>query len=176
MRCLFLNTWQPTLQQSQLHFCTEQIMAVPWSLTCAAIMLSLLQENNLSNSIPHRIKYWTEAVKHLSRSLETWKMLKIILSKLEFIDLQNQWYHSDGVSRPIFANLGLGLDGFRSRLGLEGFRSRDFEYYKEMVYQNFCNSKSFCLFYLSAKNNQNTSEKCQKFERNSSQKWWQHFF
>jgi len=40
------------------------------------------------------------------------------------------------VSRPIFASLSLGLEGFRSRLGLglEGFRSRDFEYYKEMVY------------------------------------------
>jgi len=38
----------------------------------------------------------------------------------------------DGVSRPIFASLG--LEGFRSRLGLEGFRSRDFEYCKEMVY------------------------------------------
>jgi len=36
----------------QLHFCTEQIMAVLWSLTCAAATLSLLQENNLSNSIP----------------------------------------------------------------------------------------------------------------------------
>jgi len=46
-------------------------MAVLWSLTCAAIMLSLLQENNLSNSIPHRVKSRTEAVKHLSRSLET---------------------------------------------------------------------------------------------------------
>jgi len=41
------------LQQSQLHFGTEQIMAVLWSLTCAAVILSLLQENNLSNSIPH---------------------------------------------------------------------------------------------------------------------------
>ena len=51
------------------------------------------------------------------------------------------------VSRPIFASLGLegfrsrlGLEGFRYRLGLEGFRSRDFEYYKEMVYQNCYNS------------------------------------
>jgi len=42
------------LQQSQLHFCTEQIMAVLWSLTCAAVILSLLQENNLSNSVPHK--------------------------------------------------------------------------------------------------------------------------
>jgi len=39
------------------------------------------------------------------------------------------------VSRPIFANLGLGFKGFRSRhsFGLEGYRSRDFEYRKEMV-------------------------------------------
>jgi len=35
------------LQQSQLHFCTEQIMAVLWSLTRAAVILSQLQENNL---------------------------------------------------------------------------------------------------------------------------------
>jgi len=45
-------------------------MAVLWSLTCAAVILSLLQENNLSNSIPHRVKSPKEAVKHLSRSLE----------------------------------------------------------------------------------------------------------
>jgi len=61
-------------------------MAVLWSVTCAAVVFSLLQENNLSNSIPHRVKSWTEAVKHLSPSLETWKMLKIILSKLKFIN------------------------------------------------------------------------------------------
>ena len=46
-------------------------MAVLWSLTCAAVMLPLLQENNLSNSTPHRVKSRTEAVKYLSRSLET---------------------------------------------------------------------------------------------------------
>ena len=38
---------------------------------------------------------------------------------------------SDGVSRPIFASLG--LEGFRSSLGMEGYRSRDFEYCKDMV-------------------------------------------
>jgi len=31
-------------------------MAVLWSFTCAAVILSLLQENNLSNGIPHREK------------------------------------------------------------------------------------------------------------------------
>ena len=46
-------------------------MVVLWSLTCAAVILSLLQENNLSISIPHRVKCRTEAVKHLSRSVET---------------------------------------------------------------------------------------------------------
>jgi len=61
-------------------------MAVLWSLTWAAVILSLLQEHNLSNSIPHRVKPRTEAVKHLSWSLETWQMLKIILSKLKFIN------------------------------------------------------------------------------------------
>jgi len=71
---MFLNTWQPTLQQSQLHLCTEQIMAVLlWSLTRAAVILSLIQKNNLSNSIPvpHRVKCRTEAVNHLLRPLET---------------------------------------------------------------------------------------------------------
>jgi len=57
------------------------------SLTCAAATLSLLQGNNLSNSLPHRVKCRTEAVKHLSRSLETWNMLKIILSKLKLYKL-----------------------------------------------------------------------------------------
>ena len=46
-------------------------MAGLWSLTCAAVILSLLQENDLSNSIPHRVKRRTEAVKRLPRSLET---------------------------------------------------------------------------------------------------------
>jgi len=45
-------------------------MTVLWSLTCAAVILSLLQENNLSNSLPHRVKCQT--VKHLSKSLEQW--------------------------------------------------------------------------------------------------------
>ena len=46
-------------------------MAVLWSLTCAAVILSLLQENNLANGIPHRVKSRTEAVKHLLLSLKT---------------------------------------------------------------------------------------------------------
>jgi len=37
---------------------------------------------------------WTEALKHLSQFLETWKMLKIILSKLKCVNEQNQWYHT----------------------------------------------------------------------------------
>jgi len=45
-------------------------MPVLWSLTCAVVVLSLLQENNLSKSIPLRVKSRTEAVKHLSPSLE----------------------------------------------------------------------------------------------------------
>jgi len=39
-----------------------------------------------------------------------------------------------GVKFRIFANLGIDLEGFRSRLGLEGFRSRDFEYCKKTGY------------------------------------------
>jgi len=68
---LSVSEYVTTLQQSQLHFCMEQIMAVLWSLACAAVILSLLQENNLSNSIPHKVKCRIKAVKHLSRSLET---------------------------------------------------------------------------------------------------------
>jgi len=49
----------------------EQIMAVLWSLTCAAVILSLLQENKLSNSMLLKVKSQTEAVKHLSWSLAT---------------------------------------------------------------------------------------------------------
>jgi len=61
-------------------------MAELWSLTFAAVILSLLQENNLYNSISHRVKCRTEAVNHLSWSLGTWKMLQIILSKLKCIN------------------------------------------------------------------------------------------
>jgi len=60
-------------------------MAVLRSLTCAAVILSLLQENNLSKSMPHRVKCRTKAVNHVSRSLETWKMIKIIYQS------QNLW-------------------------------------------------------------------------------------
>jgi len=60
-------------------------MAALWSLTCAVVKLSLFQENNLSKSIPHKAKCRTDAVNHLSRSPETWKILKIILSNLKFI-------------------------------------------------------------------------------------------
>jgi len=49
----------------------EKIMAVLRSLTCAIVILSLLQENNVSNSTPHTVKCWKEAVKHLLRYLET---------------------------------------------------------------------------------------------------------
>jgi len=65
-------------------------MVALWSLTRAVVViLSLLQENNFSKSIPDRVKCRTNAVNHLSRSLETWKMLKIILSKLKCINKQN---------------------------------------------------------------------------------------
>ena len=43
------------------------------------------QDNGLSCSIPHRVKCRTEAPHNRSRSLETCKMLNIILSKLKFI-------------------------------------------------------------------------------------------
>jgi len=46
-------------------------MGVLWSLTRVAVILSLLQENNLANSMPHRVKSRIEAVKHPSWSLET---------------------------------------------------------------------------------------------------------
>ena len=39
--------------------------------------------------IPHRVKCQTEAVKNLSRPLETWKMLKIILSKRTLIKISD---------------------------------------------------------------------------------------
>jgi len=69
-------------------------MVVLWSLTCAAVIPSMLQENNLSISIPQRVKCRTEAVKKLSRSVETLKMLKSILSNLKWANYRNQWYHT----------------------------------------------------------------------------------
>jgi len=60
-------------------------MAVLWSLTCAAVKLSLFQNNDLSYSIsiPDRVKYLTEVANNLSRSLETCKMAKTTLLKLK---------------------------------------------------------------------------------------------
>jgi len=54
-------------------------MAVLWSLTCAAVKLSLSQDNDLPYSIPDRIQCPTEATNNLLRSLETCKMLKVII-------------------------------------------------------------------------------------------------
>jgi len=69
-------------------------MALLWSLTRAAVKLSLFHDSHLTYSISHGVKCRTEADKNLSRSLETCKMLKIILSKLKFIKYQNQWHHT----------------------------------------------------------------------------------
>jgi len=46
-------------------------MAVRCSLTCAAVKVSLFQDNDVSYSIPHRVKCRTEAVNNPSQSLET---------------------------------------------------------------------------------------------------------
>ena len=73
-------------------------------------------------------------------------------------------------SRDLFSVVNLGLEGFRSRFGLEGFRFRDFEYCKVIVYKNLDYSNIFSLLYLQVRNNQNTSKKCQNFEKNSSEK------
>jgi len=79
------------------------------SLTCAAVILSLLQETSLSNSITHRVKSRTEAVNRLSQSLEIWKMLKIILLKLKCINQQNQSYHT-----KLCFNINLAICGLLS--------------------------------------------------------------
>jgi len=71
----------------------KQIMTALRSHTCATVKLSLLQDSELSNSTQHRADCRTEAVKHLTRYLESCKMLKFILSQLKFIKYQNQWYH-----------------------------------------------------------------------------------
>ena len=69
--------WQPTLQQSQLHFCTERIMAVLLSLTCATVILS--------QEITRKCR--TVTVKNLSWCLETWKMLKIVFIEAKIYKL-----------------------------------------------------------------------------------------
>ena len=55
--------------------------------TRAAFKLPLFPDNDLSYRIPHRVKCRTEVVNNLSRSLETCKVLKNILSKLKFIKI-----------------------------------------------------------------------------------------
>ena len=86
-------------------------MAALWSLTRAAAKLSLFQDNDLSNSTPCRVECRTEAVNHLSRSLETRKVLKNILSKLKFIKYQNQLYHT-----RICLNISLAMYGLPSNI------------------------------------------------------------
>jgi len=61
-------------------------MAVLWSLTCAAAILSLLQENNLSNSSPHRLNVGQQqlTIFTVSRNLKNDKnyFIKVKLYKL----------------------------------------------------------------------------------------------
>ena len=45
---------------------------------------------------------------------------------------------------------------------------------QKMVLHNFYNSTIFCLLHLQERTNQNWSEKCQKFEKNSTQKLSRH--
>jgi len=76
-------------------------MAALWSLTRAAVELLLFQDNDLSYSIQPviTIKFTdttqgemsdgSRAVNNLLLSLETWKMLKTVLSKRKLIKYQN---------------------------------------------------------------------------------------
>jgi len=95
--------WQPTLKHSPLNFCTKQIMAVLRSLTCAAVILSLLQENNLSNSIPRRVKCRTKAVNHLSRS-KIFIEAKIYKLTESVIPHQALFQHELGYVRPTISH------------------------------------------------------------------------
>ena len=95
--------WQPTLKHSPLNFCTKQIMAVLRSLTCAAVILSLLQENNLSNSIPRRVKCRTKAVNHLSRS-KIFNEAKIYKLTESVIPHQALFQHELGYVRPTISH------------------------------------------------------------------------
>ena len=47
---------QRTLQQNQLHFYTDQ-MAVLWSLTCAAVILSLCKESGRNKIVKREIDF-----------------------------------------------------------------------------------------------------------------------
>jgi len=79
------------------------IMAVR---TSATFKLSLFPDNDLSWSIPHTVKCRTGAVNNLSRSREICTMLKVILSKLKFI--QNLRI-SDTTSNYVSASIWLCL-------------------------------------------------------------------
>jgi len=103
-----------------------------------------------------------------------------VINSTTFLIRQLCWIIcSDEVLRlgleTIFANLC--LEGFRSRLGLKGSRSQSQAYYLETVNiariwlcKTFVNQQVFSLLYLQVTNNQNTSKKCQKFEKNSTLK------
>ena len=77
-------------------------MAVLWSLTCAAVILSLLQENDLSNSIPHRVKCGTAAVNDLHglQKLEKWWKVFFIDAKLDKVT-ESVWPHQTLFQRQL---------------------------------------------------------------------------
>ena len=76
-------------------------MAALWSLTCAAVKLLLFQDNDLSyiiqlvitmkitDTTQGEMSDGSRAVNNLLLSLETWKMLKTVLSKRKLIKYQN---------------------------------------------------------------------------------------
>jgi len=78
--------------EKPITFLHEKLMDLLWSLTRAAVKLSLFQGSNLAYSTPRGVNCRTEAVKNFSRTLETCKTLKIILSKQKFTKCQNQWH------------------------------------------------------------------------------------
>ena len=87
---------------------------------------------------------------------------------------EQDWTRTEKFHSPLFS--GLGLEGFRP-----WSRSWRFQVSRLWILQRngllkFLWFNDFFLLHLHVKNNQNTSEKCQKFEHFSSQKWWRHFF
>jgi len=88
---------------------------------------------------------------------------------------------SDGVSR-----FGLGLETSFLRVsyskvsgllsvskfsGLQTLNSAKKWFIQLSLIQRF-----FCLLYLQVRNKDSTLEKCKRFEKNWSQKWWRHFY
>jgi len=106
-------------------------------------------------------------LKQTTQSLLAFPKFDKAVSILQWSSLET-WSRSRDESRDRFLRVSVSVSNVP---GLETLNIANVNGWLKFLYFN-----DFCLLYLKAWNFQNTSEKCQRFEKNSRQEWWRHFY